>query len=136
MNRKLNAVLTAGIAAYCLSGVPALSGDLGSDARAIAARESASSGLGSWDASREPAKAGVKPANMGDIDNHSMDIYEKQMRAALSITDPPRREAAATKARQQLAQNIGKPLPAGTIVELDGLLDLGGVVSAELGATA
>src|SRR5205823_12237388 len=78
-----------GLAACCLSGVPAVSRDLGGKARTIAVRESASSGLTSWDASREPAKAGVKPANMGDIDNHSMDIYEKQMRSALSITDPP-----------------------------------------------
>jgi hypothetical protein len=100
----------------------------------VTARESVAGGLGSWDAGQEPAKAGVKPANMGDIDNHAIDIYETQMRSALSITDPPRRDAAVTKARQQLAQNIGKPLPAGTIVELDGLLDLE-AVSAQLGAT-
>jgi hypothetical protein len=71
---------------------------------------------------------------MGDIDNHAIDIYEKQMRSALSITDPVPRDAAVTSARQQLAKNVGKPLPARTIVELDGLLDFGGV-SAELGAT-
>jgi hypothetical protein len=133
MNRKLNAVLAA-IVAWCLSGAPALSRDLGSNARTIAARESVAGGLGSWDAGREPAKAGNKPANMGDIDNHAIDIYETRMRSALTITDPPRRDAAVTKARQQLAQNIGKPLPAGTVVELDGLLDLG-AVSAQLGAT-
>jgi hypothetical protein len=89
--------------------------------------------LGSWDASRQPA--GPRPANMGEIDNHAIDIYEKEMHDALSVTDPPRRDAAITSARQQLAQNIRKPLTAGTIEELDGLLDLGGV-SPELGATA
>ena len=132
MNRKLKVVLAAGMAC-CLSGVPALSRDPGS-ARTMAARERYSSNLGSWRASREPAEAGSRPATMGDIDNHAIDIYEKQMRSALSITDPVPRDAAVTSARQQLAKNVGKPLPARTIVELDGLLDFGGV-SAELGAT-
>jgi len=76
----------------------------------------------------------INAATMGDIDSRNIDAYQKQMRAALSITDPPRRDAAVMSARQQLAQNIRKPLTAGTIAELDGLLDLGGV-SPQLGAT-
>jgi hypothetical protein len=72
---------------------------------------------------------------MGEINNHAIDVYENQMRAALSITDPVRRDAAVSSARLRLAQNVGKPLTAATIEELDGLLDLGGL-SPQLGATA
>jgi hypothetical protein len=57
------------------------------------------------------------------------------MRAALTLTDTRRRDAAVTSARQQLAQTTRKPLTAGTIAELDGLLDIGGV-SPQLGASA
>lgn len=111
MTGKLRFVVAT--VACCLSAVPALSRDPGGDAGIMA----------------------LRPATMGDIDNHSIDIYEKQMHAAMSMTDPPRRDAAVTSARRQLAQNIHKPLPAGTIEELDGLLDFGGL-SPELGATA
>ena len=133
MNRKLKRLFVIGSVACCLSAVPALSYEHGGDTRATAARESHSNSLGSWGASRKPAE--TRPANMGEIDNHAIDIYEKEMRHALSITDRPSQDAAVTSAREQLAQNIRKPLTAGTIEELDGLLDLGGL-SPELGATA
>jgi hypothetical protein len=85
-------------------------------------------------ASDNARPAAAMPANVGEIGAHAIDIYEKQMRAAMSITDPPRRDAAVTLARQQLAQNTGRPLTAGTIADLDGILDIGGV-SPQLGAT-
>ena len=89
-------------------------------------------------ASRPPSVTDTARANaaqIGEIAARDIESYQKQMRAAMGITDPPRRDAAVTAARRQLASNIHKPLTAGTIAELDGLLDIGGV-SPQLGATA
>ena len=109
----LGKFLVAGTA-LCLSVVPALS-----------PRSSASVS----DAVRANA------AQIGEIAARDIESYQQQMRAAMGITDPPRRDAAVTAARRQLASNIHKPLTAGTIAELDGLLDIGGV-SPQLGASA
>lgn len=76
-------------------------------------------------------KAG--PADISDVDKEGIDIYQTQMRAAMSIGDPGPRDAAITAARLQLVQAIGKPLTARTIAELDGILDIGGA-SPQLGA--
>jgi hypothetical protein len=59
--------------------------------------------------------------------------YETQMKAALAIQDPTRREAAIIAAREQLAQSANKPLTAEAITRVDGLL---GIQSAppQLGA--
>jgi hypothetical protein len=81
-----------------------------------------------------PRASVTSPANIGEIKAPAIEIYQRQMRSALSITDPPRRDAAVTSARQQLAQNVRKPLTVATIAELDGLLDIGGI-SPQLGAS-
>ena len=109
----LGKFLVAGTA-LCLSVVPALS-------------QSSSASVS--DAVRANA------AQIGEIAARDIESYQQQMRAAMGITDPPRRDAAVTAARRQLASNIHKPLTAGTIAELDGLLDIGGV-SPQLGASA
>ena len=98
--------------ALCLTAVPALSQQRQAEVRMAAAQA----------------------AQIGEIKARDIDAYQKQMRAALAITDPPRRDAAVTSARRELAQNVQKPLTAGTIAELDGLLDIGGI-SPQLGAT-
>jgi hypothetical protein len=99
----------------CLTVAPAISQDRGTAAAIDASRANA--------------------ATVADIDKRDMDAYQQQMRAALTLTDTRRRDAAVTSARQQLAQTTRKPLTAGTIAELDGLLDIGGV-SPQLGASA
>lgn len=73
------------------------------------------------------------PADISEVDREGIDIYQSQMRAAMSMADPRLRDAAITSARLQLVQTIGKPLTAQTIAELDGLLDIGGA-SPQLGA--
>jgi len=73
-------------------------------------------------------------AHVGEINPEAQDRYHERMRSAMSITDPARRDAAIISARQQLALDTKKPLAAGTIAELDGLLDIGGV-SPQLGAS-
>jgi hypothetical protein len=116
MNTQLRKFLVAGTA-LCLSVAPALAAGDNGRMPMEAARTS-------------PAPT----ANIGEIDQRSIAAYQARMRSAMAITDPPRRDAVATAARQQLAQNIHKPLSAGTIAELDGLLDIGGI-SPQLGAT-
>lgn len=74
------------------------------------------------------------PAHMGELKPSDVETYRKQMLSALAMTDLKRRDAAITAARRELAQNTSKPLTAGTIAELDGLLDIGGA-SPQLGAT-
>ena len=117
MKARLGKFLVAA-AALCLSAAPALPQDR----------------AGLSNVYRTPDPHHINAAHMGDIRSRDMDVYQKQMQAALAITDPPRRDAAATLARQQLARTLSKPLTAGTIAELDGLLDVGGV-SPQLGAT-
>ncbi|HJR55158.1 MAG TPA: hypothetical protein VJ798_01155 [Rhizomicrobium sp.] len=114
MNMKLGNFLV-GATALFLSAAPALSQDRASapEGRIVAA----------------------KPAHMGEIAPQDVETYRKQMLSAMSMTDSRRRDAAITSARQQLAQSTRKPLTAGTISELDGLLDIGGA-SPQLGATA
>ncbi|MBV9549732.1 MAG: hypothetical protein JO256_08690 [Alphaproteobacteria bacterium] len=86
-------------------------------------------------AAENPAQEKATSANIGEIAPQVIALYQKQMRAAMAITDPPRRDAAVMNAREQLAQNVGKPMTAATIANLDGILDIGGV-SPQLGATA
>jgi len=73
-------------------------------------------------------------AHVGEISPEAQDRYHKRMQSALSINDPARRDDAIISARQQLALDTRKPLAAGTIAEIDGLLDIGGV-SPQLGAS-
>jgi hypothetical protein len=74
-------------------------------------------------------------ANMGEIKSKDMDTYHDRMVAAMAITEPRRRDEAIIQARQKLALDTRKPIAAGTIAEVDGLLDIGGV-SPQLGASA
>jgi hypothetical protein len=60
--------------------------------------------------------------------------YESQMRSALAISDPTRRNAAITSARQQLAQTSNKPLTSSAITQLDSSLNIQGA-SPTLGAS-
>ena len=73
-------------------------------------------------------------AHVGEIDPQAQHRYHERMRSAVLIADPARRDAAIASARRQLALDTRKPLAAGTIAELDGLLDIGGV-SPQLGAS-
>jgi hypothetical protein len=74
-------------------------------------------------------------AHMGEIKSKDMDKYHDQMSSAMAITEPARRDKAIVLARQQLALNTGKPIAPGTIAQVDGLLDIGGI-SPQLGASA
>jgi hypothetical protein len=125
MNTMLRKFLIVGTA-FCLSVAPALSRIRGNDGTAA--------GIDA-DTQENAIRDNVRPspaAHIGEIDTDDIDIYQKQMHSAISITDPGRRDVAITSARQRLAQNIGKPLKAGTIAELDGILDIGGA-SPQLG---
>ena len=74
-------------------------------------------------------------AHMGDIKSKDMDMYHRRMASAMAITEPRRRDEAIVRARQKLALDTRKPIAAGTIAEVDGLLDIGGI-SPQLGASA
>ena len=110
--------LVAGTALGLFAAAPALSQDLNAGAAAAAA---------------DARAAGA--AHMGEIKPRDAEAYRKQMLSAMAMTDTRRRDAAITAARRALAANTRKPLTAGTIAELDGLLDIGGA-SPQLGATA
>jgi hypothetical protein len=59
--------------------------------------------------------------------------YETDMKAALAISNATQREAAITRARQQLAQTANKPLTSGAIAQIDSELRIQGA-SPRLGA--
>jgi hypothetical protein len=56
------------------------------------------------------------------------------MKSALAMSDPTQRNAAITRARQQLAQTSNKPLTSSAISRLDSTLKIQGA-SPQLGAS-
>lgn len=85
-------------------------------------------------ASKPLASIAATPSHIGEIAPRDIETYKGQMLAAMRITDFPRRDAAVTEARLQLARSTKRPLSAATISEIDSLYDLGSV-SPQLGAT-
>jgi hypothetical protein len=56
------------------------------------------------------------------------------MKSALAMSDQAQRDAAITRARQQLAQSSSKPLTSSTVAQLDSTLSIQGA-SPDLGAS-
>jgi len=78
------------------------------------------------DTARANAASGSRVGEIGS--------YETDMKAALAIADPTKRNAAITRARQKLAQDTNKPLTSSAIAQLDNDLKIQGA-SPSLGAS-
>jgi hypothetical protein len=78
------------------------------------------------DRARANAAAGSRVGEIG--------TYQTDMKTAMAITDQTRRNAAITRARQNLARTTNKPLTSDAIAQLDKDLDIEGASSA-LGAS-
>ena len=78
------------------------------------------------DTARAHAASGSRVGEIG--------TYETRMKSALAISDPVARNAAITRARQDLALTTNKPLTSGAISRLDSDLQIRGA-SPRLGAS-
>jgi hypothetical protein len=96
------------------------------------ARENAASQLGGLNAAHASDNARANAASGSRVG--AINTYETQMKSALAMSNQTERNAAITRARQQLAQNSNKTLTAGAVTRLDSTLDLKGA-SPELGTS-
>jgi hypothetical protein len=103
--------------------------DAGASANANANGNSALGGLNASRASDNARANANSNSRVGEIGS-----YETDMRAALAMSNRTQRDAAITRARQQLAQTSNKPLTADAIAELDSNLNITGA-SPQLGAS-
>jgi hypothetical protein len=103
------------------------------DVRATSrAHANAASALGSLNAAHASANARTYAATTSRVGQVA--TYETRMRAALAITNPTRRDAAITAARQELAGRTNKELTPGAVARLDNMLSIQGA-SPQLGVT-
>jgi hypothetical protein len=120
------------------NGPNAMDRDFGSDRAAdranrtdTTARTHASNDLGDLNAAHASDNARANAASGSRVGEVA--TYESQMKSALAMSDQSQRNAAITRARQQLAQNTNKPLTADAITQLDSELHIQGA-SPQLGA--
>jgi hypothetical protein len=103
------------------------------DVRATSrAHANAANALGSLNSAHASANARANAAATSRVGQVA--TYETRMRAAMAITNPIRRDAAITAARQELAGVTNKELTPGAVARLDNMLSIQGA-SPQLGAT-
>jgi hypothetical protein len=95
------------------------------------ARVQAASELGKLNAAHASATAEDHAASGSTVGHIA--TYETQMKAALAISDPAKRTAAITAARQELAASDNKQLTPSAVARVDGRLGIKGA-PPELGA--
>lgn len=103
----------------------------GNASGSASARAKAASELGSLNAAHASETARANAASGSTVGE--IGTYETRMKAALAISNPTQRNAAITKARQDLALNSNKTLTASAIAKLDNTLNIQGA-SPQLGA--
>jgi hypothetical protein len=135
MQKHLGKLAVLGLA---LSVVPALAQGAGPGANTAPVPGTPAPGMTAQDHARTAAATQAQEKAATILGSASLtgniSAYQAQMKSALAMSDQAQRDAAITRARQQLAQSSSKPLTSSTVAQLDSTLSIQGA-SPDLGAS-